>query len=1468
MPTSKKWGVNYNGHYILEGGTMTGQALLDDITPLPYIKGAQKRFSWNQFESNTTPGSYDFTPLITWLDRYHANGKKLRVLLMYKAFGVNNKAVPDYITKTPSQAGYDAQYTDSNGPWYGAYRWGGVGQAAALWIPAVADRFIAMLTAMAAAVDGHPALATVDMNETSMGSPSPALTTAQKQAFGTQMARILNETIPDFATTPLGWFVNFPVTAAMNILNYVPPELFASGGVLAGPDTWFHDVSLENGVIQKYFDAWAGGSPIIPRGPSVQNANYQHYNHDDQQPGGGADPIFRTDIDIRKLFNRVTETADTFNTSNITGGTKQPLHANYVAWSAMTWPIPGTSRVPYTELKALLASLTATGGQYAGSTTPGIDLTIPSKYETTPPSEVLPQLTASLATDSGVSNSDKITNVGTVNSSALASGASLQYRKGTDGAWSSSQPAVTPGSNTYYVRQTKTGIPPSAESAPLTFTYDNTPPTRLMAVIDDATILIAYDSEIDLCNTTGFKPVVGDVSLAVTGGSLPTRTGVFVNETGRNFRIDLGSNATAGASYTLSYTQNTGGTARLQDKAGNYAADFSNISLINITGTGTPAQIVTITGIPGVVASGGFTNLRNWTVSGTLSAGLSTGDQLQIDRRVGASGSWENIGYASVTGTNWTMAQSSESFPDGEVAYRGKVRRGIGSKVGPTSSEFVINVAAATTINPPTVIGGSFLFGIPVVITGTWTNTAGHTLTVGFNNVNYGVGTGIVVAGNNWTLTVNDVPSGTYSIAARVTDAAGNTALDEDNASVTVLYRLTKGALMLALRRINMTPPPAPFSPADLFGTLQGAWYDPSDLSTLFQDALATTPVTGVGDPVARINDKSGNGLHWYKQAEDAGSPGTLQQDSNGKYYIDFAGTDDGYITNNLTMVAGPMDMVAALNRDTTDQNVFFYGAHGGNAFAGAASTATSAPDGLSGTTSYIVDGATLSSPTRQTVNNAMTTTSKHTLEVRIGDTTSWDEFGFGYYFTGWPFNGRLYGCVLRANLSESERTQLRQWMIDKMGGVAESPAPPAPPPPPPANTLYVGPTATGNGLGGDWNNVLQWSTMTFLRNRTYYLKSGAYANRTLSTAVNGSEFITIRKATASDHGTDTGWSAAFATGPAEFGTENTGSPLTINSGYWMIDGGTRNESDWYDSAAYGFKINYANDGRCVDINGTNVNNIKIRRVYYNGCPVQTSNGKAPYAIDTEGLTNNATGHEYSHSLAYRGTNVWFVRMTTGTIIEYNATDAQWSRNTDVLVYHGELVNMYFNVFDLTFRYNKCRNSFSAGNGGTALIAICADNYAGAPKPAAFIYGNLFERFWTGDAAIGFGGNASYNGDGTNCRIYNNTFVDGGEFNNGIAFPDGSGNIIQNNIWINCNVGINAGASATVSHNAFSGSTSIGTNVQNGLTTSLFVNYASKDFRLATATTAGATLAAPYDKDMLGTTRGQSGWDRGAYEKV
>lgn len=80
------------------------------------------------------------------------------------------------------------------------------------------------------------------------------------------------------------------------------------------------------------------------------------------------------------------------------------------------------------------------------------------------------------------------------------------------------------------------------------------------------------------------------------------------------------------------------------------------------------------------------------------------------------------------------------------------------------------------------------------------------------------------------------------------------------------------------------------FSPSDLFaGGEFGAWYDPSDYSTMWQDTGGTTPITGAGQLVARIDDKSGNGIN-LTQSNSSLRPTT--RTSGDLKYLEFADPD------------------------------------------------------------------------------------------------------------------------------------------------------------------------------------------------------------------------------------------------------------------------------------------------------------------------------------------------------------------------------------------------------------------------------------------------------------------------------------------------------------------------------------------------------------------------------------------------
>lgn len=103
------------------------------------------------------------------------------------------------------------------------------------------------------------------------------------------------------------------------------------------------------------------------------------------------------------------------------------------------------------------------------------------------------------------------------------------------------------------------------------------------------------------------------------------------------------------------------------------------------------------------------------------------------------------------------------------------------------------------------------------------------------------------------------------------------------------------------------------FSPAALFANGEkGAWYDPSDLSTLFQDVAGTVPVTAAGQLVALMLDKSGNGNH-ASQSASASQP-KLQMDGS-SYYLNLDGSDDFLVAN-------------AFDLSTTNQVAMFAGVH------------------------------------------------------------------------------------------------------------------------------------------------------------------------------------------------------------------------------------------------------------------------------------------------------------------------------------------------------------------------------------------------------------------------------------------------------------------------------------------------------------------------------------------------------------
>jgi hypothetical protein len=101
------------------------------------------------------------------------------------------------------------------------------------------------------------------------------------------------------------------------------------------------------------------------------------------------------------------------------------------------------------------------------------------------------------------------------------------------------------------------------------------------------------------------------------------------------------------------------------------------------------------------------------------------------------------------------------------------------------------------------------------------------------------------------------------------------------------------------------------FLPTRLFAASEkGVWFDPSDITTLFQDSTGTLAVTAVGQPVGKMLDKSGNGYHATQST--AGKRPTYQIDPYGYGYLAFDGVDDFMVTGSIDFT-GTATMTASV---------------------------------------------------------------------------------------------------------------------------------------------------------------------------------------------------------------------------------------------------------------------------------------------------------------------------------------------------------------------------------------------------------------------------------------------------------------------------------------------------------------------------------------------------------------------------
>lgn len=248
---------------------------------------------------------------------------------------------------------------------------------------------------------------------------------------------------------------------------------------------------------------------------------------------------------------------------------------------------------------------------------------------------------------------------------------------------------------------------------------------------------------------------------------------------------------------------------------------------------------------------------------------------------------------------------------------------------------------------------------------------------------------------------------------------------------------------------------PVTFSPLLLFaGGVPGAWYDPSDLSTMFQDTAGSTPITAAGQSVARINDKSGLGNHWT-QATALSRP-TYEVDGTLRY-LNFDGVDDQLATNAgviplrrgavtamaMRYAAGGVDASQRQMADLTATGTSFarFTIRNGNASGSVATRAdTLGIASLSGPTS-----AAAAVPADANMVLALKfTDSTQTLSINGTDLTpvahTWGvsdsiNSAFNSGFAAFNVSRRIYGAFhVARNLTAQEFTDLNAWLSAKAG--------------------------------------------------------------------------------------------------------------------------------------------------------------------------------------------------------------------------------------------------------------------------------------------------------------------------------------------------------------------------------------------------------------------------------------------------
>ncbi len=432
------------------------------------------------------------------------------------------------------------------------------------------------------------------------------------------------------------------------------------------------------------------------------------------------------------------------------------------------------------------------------------------------------------------------------------------------------------------------------------------------------------------------------------------------------------------------------------------------------------------------------------------------------------------------------------------------------------------------------------------------------------------------------------------------------------------------------------------------------------------------------------------------------------------------------------------------------------------------------------------------------------------------------------------------------------------------------------------AATHFIRAGATGNNSGSDWTNAYTTVPATLVRGDTYYLAAGNYGSYVFDDPASGSALITLKKAIATDHGTDVGWNSTYGAGQAIF----TGT-WQFYTDYYLIDGQVRNP-DWATGGInqYGIRLKSNGSQQLVELDNRATasnkaaNNLTFRYVDFEGQGRDKTSGDDIFYSNAWALSNGNIGPrniaiQYC-ALHDTSRTIFLTRQWDTLLVEHSYI----ARNSSDPVNHGEIMSDDGSD-NVTFRYNIIEDPE-----GTAVWAIM--NGHGTTTKTTYttatnwqLYGNVISHTnaYATAGREGISGTVFVDSAPTggvmwadNWKIYNNTIANIKGTWSGFVMQ-GAGNNATNNIWYASVRTNNSGSGATWASNWYYNTVADGDS-GTGIVTcttncTIFADINNKDFHLVTQTATGQTLISPYDYDLSSNIRGGSvGWSRGAYQFI